>query len=67
MSVFPKAQRERAQGREKDGEGSALRPDLTQKPCVAWIRSCCIPHEAEIISLFFGVKRNFQADRLSPA
>ena len=67
MVVFVKAQREGAQNREKDREGLALRPDLSHKPCVAWIRSCWTPHPAEILPLVFKLKRKFQADRLSAA
>lgn len=67
MAVFPKTHKEGAQCREKDGEGLALKPDLPQKPCVAWTRSCCIPYTAGIISSFFKLKSNFQADRLSAA
>lgn len=34
MAVFPKAWREGAESREKDGEGSALRPDhITEAVC----------------------------------
>ena len=67
VAVFPKAWREGAKSGEKDGEGSALKPDISEKPCVAWTRSCWTPHPTEIISLVFKLKRKFQADRLSAA
>ncbi|KAK4830934.1 hypothetical protein QYF61_014307 [Mycteria americana] len=66
VAVFPKAQRERAKSREKDGEGSALRPDISQKPCVAWTRSCWTPHPVEIqilVPLIHSVQQAAQAKR----